>query len=185
MPEVQNVGAVDYTQYQPSQYQQENYANDFNTQPEVYDENYAQMQTANKSRMGATILAAAITAGIGIGAYYLGKSRAGGGNIDGVKKELENVKKELTELKDSEAIKNYDKLKTATEEVEKYVNEKSWYNFRGVKNKIKKAFGFLKEDAAKVTEEAKDKVNKETEKAVDEVKDAATELKEHATDTNK
>lgn len=185
MPEVQNVGAVDYAQYQPSQYPQEDYTNNYNVQPEVYDESYSQMQAANKSRMGATLLAAAITAGIGVGAYYLGKTRAGGGNIDGVKKELEAVKKELTELKDSEAIKNYDKLKTATEEVEKYVNEKSWYNFRGVKNKIKKAFGFLKEDSKKVTEEANDKVNKETEKAVDEAKDAAAELKEHATDTNK
>ena len=155
MPEVKNVGAVDYNQYQPQQYQQEDYINDYNSQPEVYDESYSQMKAANKSRIGATILSAAIVAGIGVSAYFIGKSR--GGNIDGVKKELEAVKKELTELKDSEAIKNYDKLKTATEEVEKYVSEKKWYNFHGVKNKIKKAFGFLKEDSKKVAEETKDK----------------------------
>ena len=41
MPEVQNVGTVDYAQYQPSQYAQEPdyYTDAYNLQPEVYNEN--------------------------------------------------------------------------------------------------------------------------------------------------
>jgi len=183
MPEVQNVGAADYAQYQPSQYPQDTYEQDYNTQPEMYDENYAQMQAANKSRMGATVVAGLIAAGIGVCGYMIGKKSGKG--TDAIKKELESVKQELADLKNSEAIKNYDKLKTASEEVEKFVGEKHWYNFFGVKNKIKNAFSFLKEDSKKTADEAKDNVNKEAEKAVDKAKDAAAELKEHATDLNK
>ena len=163
MPEVQNVGTVDYTQYQPSQYPQESYAQDYNTQPEVYDESYVQMQEANKSRMGSTLLAGAIAIGLGVGGYLLGKRSGKSG--EAVDKTTKAVKKELEDLKNSEAVKNYDKLKTAVEDVEKYVKEKSWYNFHGVKNKIKNAFAFLKKDTKKAAEESVDKAKEKAEDA--------------------
>ena len=74
MPEVQNVGAVDYAQYQPSQTQNDNYVEDYATQPEVYDEQMAEMQAANKSRLGATLLGAAIIGGLALwGGHAWGK----------------------------------------------------------------------------------------------------------------
>ena len=163
MPEVQNVGAVDYSQYQPSQYQQETYAEDYNTQPEVYDESYAQMQEANKSRMGSTLLAGAIAIGLGVGGYFLGKRSGKSGEV--VDKTTETLKKELEDLKNSEAVKNYDKLKTAAEEVEKYVEAKSWYNFHGVKDTKKSV-----EEVADKTKEKAEEVKKTAEKTTEETK---------------
>jgi hypothetical protein len=60
MSEVQNIGAVDSVQYQPSQYSNEELADVYNTQPEVYDEHMAEMRAASKSRLGASLLSAAI-----------------------------------------------------------------------------------------------------------------------------
>lgn len=78
MPEVQNVGAVDYAQYQPSEYQNDAYVEDYNTQPDVYDEHVAEMQAANKSRLGATALGLAIVAGLALwGGHAWGKHSAG------------------------------------------------------------------------------------------------------------
>ena len=178
MPEVQNVGAIDYAQYQPSQSQQEVIGEDYNAQPEVYDESYVQMQAANKSRMGATIVAGLIATGIGVGGYLIGKHGVKGDEV--VKKELETLKKELTDLKSSEAVKNYDKLKQSAEEVEKFVEEKSWYNFFGVKDKIKNAFSFLKEDSKKVAEDATQTADKAKDSAEDAAKKAVDEAKEGA-----
>ena len=77
MPEVQNVGAADYAQYQPSQYPAENYAEDYSMQPEVYDEHAEQMKVASKSRMGATLLTTAVIAGLALwGGHAWGKKSA-------------------------------------------------------------------------------------------------------------
>ena len=166
MPEVQNIRAEDYAQYQPSQYQQEAFSEAYDTQPEVYDESYEQMQAANKSRLGATILSTAIVAGVGIASYFIGKNRGAKAAPENMKKELEAVKKELDELKNSEAVKNYDKLKEAANEISEIANgdkvySKGWIN--GAKNfinkikellksfvtKVKKAIGGTKEDTTK------------------------------------
>ena len=84
MSEVQNIGAVDYAQYQPSQISQE-----------ADVENYAQIQAANKSRVGATLMSALVLGGLAVlGGYSFGKHSA------------KNAKKALEELKNSEAVQN-------------------------------------------------------------------------------
>ena len=174
MPEVQNVGAADYEQYQPTQYvndpqaYQEDYA-----QPEVYDERAEQMKAASRSRLGATFVSVLISAGIGVTCYYIGKRAGKGAEVSD--KTMDAIKKELEDLKNSEAVKNYDKLKQSAEEVEKFVEEKSWYNFHGVTNKIKEAFGFLKADSKKAAEEVKDDAAKAAETAKEEAKKATEE----------
>ena len=161
MPEVQNVGAVDYAQYQPSQYQNDAYVEDYNTQPEVYDENTAEMQAANKSRLGATILTAAIVGGLGL----LGGHMWGASGKKAAVTAKEAAEKSLEELKNSEAVKNYDKLKDAAEKVEKEVSEHKPFSWWGIKNFVKEKFAFLRDDAKKVADEAKE--------AADEAADAA------------
>ena len=183
MSEVQNVGAVDYAQYQPSQSVQETMPEEYNYQPEVYNEDYAKMQAANKSRVGATVLAAAIAAGIGVCGYFIGKRSGNGAEV--ADKSIDSLKKELSDLKNSEAIKNYDKLMQSAEEVEKFVEEKHWYNFFGVKNKIKEAFSFLKDDSAKVVEESKEKAEEAAKKAADEAKKTTEDAAKKASDEAK
>jgi uncharacterized protein Yka (UPF0111/DUF47 family) len=148
MPEVQNVGAADYAQYQPSQYPQEAYADDYNTQPEVYDENMAAMQSANKSRLGATILTAAVIAGLSAwGGHALGKRSA----KDAIAKYEELQKKVTTLEKDADKVINNwfgnvfhgrnfaKKFKEAFKDFFKTVNEKIDNVKKTVKDKAKKA----------------------------------------------
>lgn len=157
MPEVQNVGAADYAQYQPSQYPAENYAEDYSMQPEVYDEHAEQMKVASKSRMGATLLSTAVIAGLALwGGHAWGKKSA------------------------KDAVQKYENIKTAMEDLNKDADKVIDTNFGGfqygkdlakkVKNLFNKLFPNAEEGA---------------EKAADEVKEAAEELKEKATDAMK
>ena len=160
MPEVQNIGAVNSAQYQPSQYPVENYAEDYSMQPEVYDENAAQMRAASKSRLGASLLTGAVIAGLALwGGHAWGSKSA------------------------KDAVANYEKAKKAMEEVEKAAEEgNSQYfgkNHCGNKllQKIKDFFAPFKSGAKESKEGA--------EKAAESAKDAATELEEKATDAMK
>jgi len=176
MPEVQNVGAADYAQYQPSQYQGEVYADNYNTQPEIYDEQMAEIQAANKSRKGAMILTGTIVAGLGLlGGYFIGKhGKASKSDMEAVKKELEELKNNYDKLKNSDAIKNYDKLKQAAEEIETKVTEHKVYTpWRGFKKFVKEKLAFLKEDTKKAADEAKEATEDAAKKAEDAAKDAA------------
>ena len=162
MPEVQNVGTVDYAQYQPSQYQNDVYAEDYNTMPEVYDERAEEMKAANKSRMGATLLTAAIIGGLGlIGGRYWGAK--------GLKAE---------KAKAEEAIANYEKLNKATEEVEKIADENAGLFFgenrigRNFYNKLKSLF---KDARAAIKDEAKEAGEKTADDAAKAAEDAAKE----------
>ena len=168
MPEVQNVGAADYAQYQPSQYQGEAYVEDYNTQPEVYDEQMAEIQAANKSRKGAMILTGTIVAGLGLlGGYFIGKHGKAS------KSDMDAIKKELDELKNSDAIKNYDKLKQAADEVEKEVAGRDFWNWWGIKDFVKNKFAFLKEDTKKAADEAKEAAEDAANNAKEKAEEAA------------
>ena len=152
MPEVQNIGAADYAQYQPSQYPAENYAEDYSMQPEVYDENAEQMKMASKSRMGATLLTTAVIAGLALwGGHAWGKKSA------------------------NDAIAKYEEAKKAMAEVEKIADENAGKFFglnrigRDFYNKIKELFKPFKNAA----EDAKDEVKEGAEKAAEDVKEAA------------
>jgi len=152
MPEVQNIGAADYAQYQPSQYQAEDYATDYSMQPEVYDENAAQMRAASKSRLGATLLSGAVIAGLALwGGHAWGKKSA------------------------KDAVANYEKAQKAMTEVEKIADENAGKFFgvnrigRDFYNKIKELFKPFKNAA----EDAKDEVKDGVKKASDDVKNAA------------
>ena len=108
MPEVQNVGAADYAQYQPSQYPAENYTEEYSMQPEVYDENAEQMKAASKSRLGATILSLAVVGGLALwGGHAWGKKSA------------------------KEAIQNYEKAQSALKELNKDADKVIDTNFGG------------------------------------------------------
>ena len=160
MPEVQNIGAADYAQYQPSQYPAENYTEDYSMAPEVYDENAAQMKAASKSRLGATLLTTAVIAGLALwGGHAWGKKSA------------------------KDAVANYEKAKKAMEEVEKAAEEGNNQYFgknhcgNSMLQKIKDLFAPFKSGAKESKESA--------EKAAESAKDAATELEEKATDAMK
>lgn len=159
MSEVQNIGAVDYAQYQPSQISQEADVENYNTQPEIYDENYAQIQAANKSRVGATLMSALVLGGLAVlGGYSFGKHSA------------KNAKKALEELKNSEAVQNYDKVVEALDKVQK-VTEKCTGTMFG---EYRCGEG-VKEMIDKIIERAKNfkKPAKTVEKSADEIADSA------------
>ena len=171
MPEVQNVGTADYAQYQPSQYPAENYAEDYSMQPEVYDENAAQMRAASKSRKGAMALSAIVIAGLALwGGHKWGKKSAN--------QDIEKAQK---------AMENYAKAQKAMEEAEKAAeagnNQFIGGNHCGNKllAKIKELFKPFKQ----VVEDTKDEVKEGTEKAADGAKDAIDELKDKANDAVK
>lgn len=166
MPEVQNVGAADYAQYQPSQYADDNTYADYNTQPEIYDESYAQMQAANKSRLGATLLSAAVVGGLAyLGGHYMGKR--------GAKEEIKKA---------TEAIEKYKEMEKKAAEMEKKAAELE----KDAENVINKRFGgfkFGKDFAKKIkeffnksfkkAEDKKDTVKETTEKTAEDAKKAA------------
>ena len=171
MPEVQNVGATDYAQYQPSQYQYEDYTDGYNTQPQVYDESAAEIKNASKSRLGATLLTAAIIGGGFLwGGYALGKRGA---------------KKELTELQNA-ADKYKDFIDKQAKELENEADK-----VLGKKFPIKSAKDFakkVKEEIAKLRDAlkgVKDDTKEATDKAADDAKKAADDVKKTAEDTPK
>ena len=171
MPEVQNVGVADYAQYQPSQVANDTYASEYGMQPEVYDENEAQMRAASKSRLGATLLSSAVIAGLALwGGHAWGKKSAA--------KELEKA---------NDAVMNYDKAKKALEEIEKAAeegNNKLFGKNHCGNNLLQKIKDFVK-PFKNAVKEAEGDAKEGTEKAADKAKDAAEELKEKATDANK
>ena len=158
MPEVQNVGAVDYAQYQPSQYQET--SPEYVSEPEGYDEHADQMRAATKSRLGATILSLAVVGGLALwGGHAWGKKSA------------------------KDAVQNYEKAQKAMEEVEKAAQEgnNKWFGENHCGNKLLQKIKDLFKPFKNTAEEAKDVAKK----AADDAKDAATELEEHATDSVK
>lgn len=175
MPEVQNVGAVDYSQYQPSQYQYEDFNDGYNTQPQIYNENAAEVKNAAKSKLGATALAAIIIGGGALwGGYALGKKAA---------------KKELPEIQNNAADKYkefLDKFKELvdkqTQEIEKdadeVINTNIFHWKKGgkfaekVKEELKK-FKEAFENFKKELKESGEKVADDGKKAADEAKNAA------------
>ena len=156
MPEVQNVGAVDYAQYQPSQYPQEDYVTDYNMQPEVYDENAEQVRNAAKSRLGATLLTSAIVAGLALwGGHAWGKKSANA--------EIDKAK---------EAISKYEEMQKKATELEKdadNVIDSTLGGFQYGKNFAKKFKNAFK-DFFEKADEAKDEVKKSTDNVSEEVK---------------
>ena len=172
MPEVQNVGAMDYAQYQPSQYQNNESAENYNVQPEVYDENMAEIKAANKSRLGATILSAIIVAGVGVSGYLIGKhGKAGVKDIE----------------KFQDYAKKYAEAQKAMEEVEKVADENAGKFFgksrigRDFYNKIKELFKPFKNAA----EDTKEKADEAAKKAADDAKKTTEDAAKKAADETK
>ncbi len=172
MPEVQSVGAADYTQsYQPVQYQ-ENYTNDMNEMPVVYDE-AVEPKKSSFGIKGLAILGTLAAVGIGIGCYKLGGK---------------NAAKELDALKNSEAVKNYDSMKEAFNSMKDAVNELEkdadgiikpktvWQKITGLFTKDK---GFAQKTKDKVINPYKEKAEK-IEKAIKEAAEEAGEAVEEA-----
>lgn len=157
MPEVQNVGAIDSVQYQPSQYSNEEYTEDYNTQPEVYDEQMAEIRAANKSRLGASLLSAAIIGGL---AYWGGRTmgkKAASKELEKAKDAVANYEKVLEEVKNKA-----EKIDIAADGIKSskfdlYSNaEKFVENVQAVAKSVLKKIKGLKE----VTQEAADNASK-------------------------
>ena len=166
MPEVQNVGAVDYAQYQPSQYVREDSVNDFNAQPMVYDERAEEIRTASKSRMGATLLSLAVIGGLALwGGHALGKKSAA--------KEIEKL---------SDAASKYKEAQKAMDEVEKLAQEGNdcYFGSDHCGNKllenIKNKFKSFKEAVENAGEKTAEKAGEKAEGAADEVVKAAEDV---------
>ena len=175
MPEVQNVGAVDYAQYQPSQYQTDAYVEDYGNAPEVYDEHAAEMKAASKSRLGATLLGSAIVAGL---AYWGGHAMGKKGAKAEMNKAAEAIKKY------EEAQKTMEEAQKAMEDIEKAAidgNTNKWFGENHCGNKLCQKIEEAFKPYKKVAEDAKEG----SENSVEVVDDAAKELEEHATDANK
>lgn len=93
MPEVQNIGAVDYSM----PIQQNQYANDFSSEenmPMVYDPEMEAKKSAASNHLGLTLLGTAIAAGLGIwGGYALGSRNKG--VIDGTNQAMKDALKDI------------------------------------------------------------------------------------------
>lgn len=191
MPEVQNVGTVDYAQYQPSQYKNEDYVdNAYNTQPQVYDESVDEIKTASKSRLGATLLTALIIGGGALwGGYAMGKS--------GAKKELKELQSAVDKYKEF-LEKQAASLENQASDLEKQADEVVNTKFGGYKfgkkfankvkeelGKLKKTFADLKARAKDATELLADDAKEAAEKTADDAKKAVDETKKAAEDAAK
>ncbi|MBR1775671.1 hypothetical protein IJ750_01185 [bacterium] len=165
MPEVQNVGAVDYAnpyqQYEVAEPSQVPAAID-GTMPELYDPEVEQKKQAAGSMTGLKVLGGIAAAGLLLwGGHKWGKNSA------------KDAMKELEELKNSEAVRNYDKMKEAVNDVIKTAEEtqefkwlkpKTWKNADFVKT-VKEKLSPFKDDAEKVAEDAEKKVEEAAESA--------------------
>lgn len=152
MAELQNVGVVDSLQYQPSQYPKEDYIEDLNTQPQVFDEKAAEIQAANKSRLGAT--SAIVIGGLAyLGGRTMGKRAA--------KAELEKAKEAAAKYAESQKV--IEEIKNNAENLNKRVKALSQNNvnkggqkflnyLRDITNKIIEKIDGLNKTAKDVAE---------------------------------
>ena len=126
---------------------------DYSNMPMVYEQVPEPKKSSNV--VGMTLLG---IGGLGLG-YLFGK-RMGS-------KAADEAVQALEVLQNSEAVKNYETLKKATDEITKVVENKKWYkpNTWGVTEKVKEILAPVKEQAAKAKEEAA--------KVVDDVAKAA------------
>ena len=163
MPEVQNVGAVDYAQYQPSQYQYDEYSGEYGTQPAIYDEQKEEIKAASKSHLGAKALGAIVIGGLGfVGGRYMGKKAAA--------KELEKL---------TDAAKKYNEFaeknaKELEEEADKVINsdlggfkygKRFAQKVKDELGKLKKALTDAKEGGEKAAEDTKKAAEDSSKKA--------------------
>ena len=164
MTEIQSVSPADYS------IQQTQYDNEINNVPMAYNE------PTPKKHGSKLLLKTLVALGlIGGGAYLIYRygGKKGGEAVEeakdkvketveevvsdaekALKAEKEKLASELEALKNSEAVKNYDTLKTdfeklnkAAQEAQDYVDKKHWWNFRGVKKKMKELFDPFKPKA--------------------------------------
>lgn len=165
MAEVQNIGAVDYNQFQPNQYQTVP-EEDMTNMPVVYDEATEAKKSAGLGMVGATILGATmLVAGGLIGKHYGAK---------GAEKLAEEAK-----VKAEEALRKYEKMQEASAEIEKTIKENNdkgvfgrLFGFQKMKDKISELIKPFKKEAPKAEEKAADEASKVAEKAEDVAKKA-------------
>ena len=137
---------------------QEEYSN----MPMVY-ESVPETKKSSSNLLGMTLLGVAGIAG----GYIIGKR--------GGKAAYEEVAQKYESLVNSEAVKNYDKLKNATNEISKVADNYSIFKPTtwGVSKKVKNILKPLKDDISKTTKEAADDVAKAADDATKAVDDSA------------
>lgn len=174
MAEVQNIGAVDYNQFQPEQYQttpeQLQYTPDaaMDNMPAVYDETVEAKKAAGMGMVGATILGTTMLVVGGLIGKHIGSK-----GLDAAIKTANEAK-----AKADEAIKNYEKIQEATEKIEQAVKENNdkgpfgrIFGFQKMKDKISELIKPFKKEAPK----AEEKVAEEAASAAKEGEAAAEE----------
>ncbi len=166
MAEVQNVGAVDYNQFQPTQLQTVP-DDDVANMPAVYDEAIEEKKSAGMGMVGATILGATMLVVGGL----IGK-KMGSKGVEAAEKAAEEAKQ-----KAEEAVKNYEKIQEANSEIEKAIKENNdkgvlgrFMGFQKMKDKIMELIKPFKKEAEAIEEKAAGEATKAAEKAEDTAK---------------
>ena len=167
MAEVQNVGALDYNQFQPTQLQtvpEDDVAN----MPAVYDEAIEEKKSAGMGMVGATILGATMLVVGGL----IGK-KMGSKGVEAAEKAAEEAKQKAEEAKQKaeEAVKNYEKIQEANSEIEKAIKENNdkgvlgrFMGFQKMKDKIMELIKPFKKEAKAVEEKAAEKTEETAKK---------------------
>ena len=179
MAEVQNIGAVDYNQFQPNQLQtlpEQDIAN----MPVVYDEATEAKKASGMGMVGATILGATMLVVGGL----IGKKMG----AKGLKAAEEAA--EVAKLKAEEALKKYEQMQDATAKIEEAIKENNDLGFLGrfkgfqkMKDKISKLIKPFKKEPVETPEEIKDAAKKAQEIVDDtmgKAKDAAGKAEDAA-----
>lgn len=158
MQAIQGVSNANYAMNIASK-QNEPVVQDYSNMPTVY-EPVAEEKKSSSNVVGMTLLGIAALGG----GVLLGK-RMGAKAADEAVQALERIQ-------NSEAVKNYDTMKKATDEIAKVVENKKWYNLKtwSVTGKIKKILAPIKE---------------QTTKTADDVAKAADDVAKTADDTTK
>ena len=165
MAEVQNIGAVDYNQFQPNQYQtvpEEDMAN----MPVVYDEATEEKKKAGLGMLGATILGATMLVVGGLAGKHIGAK--------GAEKIAEEAK-----TKAEEALKKYEQMQEATAQIEKEIKENNELGFLG----RFKGFQRMKDKISEIIKPFRKEAEAVENKAAEAGENAAKKAEEAAKDT--
>ena len=180
MPGVQGIGTVDYNNpYQ--QYQNVNDAQQVPVEEQQMPVDEAQMpvdlsgqipadystEVEGQNKSSGSMTGLAVLGGLALAGLCLWGGRKMGKNA------AKDIEKELNELKNSEAVQNYDKMKEAVNEI--IEKAETTENFKLLKPKTWKNANFVKFIKEKLSP-----FKKEAEKAADETKNAADDAAENA-----
>ena len=179
MPEVQNIGAVDYAMpYANQNINVEEPQITEDIEPVMYNPEVDEQKSSSSSLLPIALTSLTLGALCLWGGHKWGKSAA------------EDALKELENLKNSEAVKNYENLKKATDEIAEladnnavkfeWTKPSTWFKNNALAKKIQELLAPFKKEEAKVAETAEKAAKEGAEKAGETAADAADKAGEAA-----